>query len=84
MGVHDAEMEAKATPVVPILFYRSMLLAADAAPIDALTAALRAKGITAVPIFVSSLKNRESLAFVEAAFKSLQPSAVVTVCSSKG
>ena len=78
VGVHDAEMEAKATPVVPILFYRSMLLAADAAPIDALTAALRAKGITAVPIFVSSLKNRESLAFVEAAFKSLRPSAVVT------
>ena len=31
-----------ARPVVPILFYRSMLLAADAAPIDALAAALAA------------------------------------------
>jgi len=76
-SARGAEM-AEVAPVVPILFYRSMLLAADAAPIDALTAALRAKGITAVLIFVSSLKDKESLAFVEAAFKSLRPSAVVT------
>ena len=52
VGVYDAEMEAKATPVVPILFYRSMLLAADAAPIDALAAELRAKGIAAIPIWM--------------------------------
>jgi len=39
------------SPVVPILFYRSMLLAADVAPIDALAAALERHGITAAPIF---------------------------------
>jgi cobaltochelatase CobN len=55
-----------------------MLLAADAAPIDALTNALRDKGIAAVPIFVSSLKDKASLAFVEAAFAELNPSAIVT------
>ena len=33
-----------ARPVVPILFYRSMLLADDDAPIDALAAALEAEG----------------------------------------
>jgi cobaltochelatase CobN len=65
-------------PLVPILFYRSMLLAADAAPIDALTQALRDKGIAAVPIFVSSLKDKDSLAFVETAFSELNPSAIVT------
>ncbi|KQZ81831.1 cobalt chelatase [Mesorhizobium sp. Root157] len=65
-------------PVVPILFYRSMLLAADIAPIDALTAELRQSGIAALPIFVSSLKDRASLAFVEAAFAAHAPTAIVT------
>jgi len=63
--------------IVPILFYRSMLLAADAAPIDALAQALRDKGMAPVPIFVSSLKDPASLAFVEAALE-LHPSAIVT------
>jgi cobaltochelatase CobN len=64
-------------PVVPILFYRSMLLAADAAPIEALVVALRERGVAPAPIYVSSLKDKESLAFVEAAFASLNPSLVV-------
>lgn len=65
-------------PVVPILFYRSMLLANDVAPIDALTAELRRTGIAAVPVFVSSLKDAASLAFVEEAIAALQPAAIVT------
>ncbi len=65
-------------PLIPILFYRSMLLAADAAPIDALTAELRQSGIAAMPIFVSSLKDRTSLAFVEAAFAAHAPTAIIT------
>src|SRR5690606_6685651 len=70
--------EGETGPVVPILFYRSMLLAADAAPVDALAQALRDKGLAPVPIFVSSLKDPASLAFVEAAFADLEPSAIVT------
>jgi cobaltochelatase CobN len=70
--------EQETRPVVPILFYRSMLLAADAAPIDGLVSALREKGIAAVPIFVASLKDPASLAFVEAALGELKPSAIVT------
>ncbi|PBB69030.1 cobaltochelatase subunit CobN [Mesorhizobium sp. WSM4312] len=64
--------------VVPILFYRSMLLAADVAPIDALFEALSARGMTPVPIFVSSLKDRASLAFVETALATLRPAAIIT------
>lgn len=71
-------LEKQDWPIVPILFYRSMLLAADTAPIDALTQALREKCIAAVPIFVSSLKERDSLAFTEAALAELKPSAIVT------
>ena len=41
----DASADLRPTrPVVPILFYRSMLLAADVAPIDALCAALARQG----------------------------------------
>ena len=83
--VGAAEMEALLSPftgrgcrLIPLLFYRSMLLAADAAPIDALCAALSERGLTPVPVFVASLKDRDSLAFVEAAFAAFPPAAIVT------
>ncbi|TIW01565.1 MAG: hypothetical protein E5V81_38565, partial [Mesorhizobium sp.] len=60
------------------LFYRSMLLAADVAPIDALAEALKLQGLTPVPIFVSSLKDPASLAYVENALASLHPAAIIT------
>jgi cobaltochelatase CobN len=64
--------------VIPILFYRSMLLAADVAPIDALVEALRERDMAPVPIFVSSLKDPASAAFVETALADLAPSAIIT------
>ncbi len=64
--------------IIPILFYRSMLLAADVAPIDALAEALRAQGLRPAPIFVSSLKDKDTLAFVETALAQLAPAAIVT------
>ena len=39
-----AAVEASGRPLVPILFYRSMLLADDHAPVEALAAALEARG----------------------------------------
>lgn len=76
-GHPPLEGEGDAAPVIPILFYRSMLLAADVAPIDALFDALRQRGITPVPIFVSSLKDPTSLAFVETALATLKPAAII-------
>ena len=79
VGVVDALPPIVAgKPAVPILFYRSMLLAADAAPIDALAGALEVRGITAVPIFVPSLKDQASLGFVEKTLGALNPAAIVT------
>ncbi|WP_265517213.1 cobaltochelatase subunit CobN [Nitratireductor luteus] len=68
----------EARALVPILFYRSMLLASDVAPIDALSAALEKRGFLAVPIFVSSLRDGEAAAFVQEAAGRLRPSALVT------
>ncbi|TGP88823.1 MULTISPECIES: cobaltochelatase subunit CobN [unclassified Mesorhizobium] len=79
LGVaEEPDLSDVGAPIVPILFYRSMLLAADVAPIDALAEALRSQGLAAVPIFVSSLKDPVSLAFVENAIASLKPAAIIT------
>ncbi|WP_217569211.1 cobaltochelatase subunit CobN [Mesorhizobium sp. GbtcB19] len=77
-GATKLDADNLGTPVVPILFYRSMLLAADVAPVDALVDALRSQGLAPAPIFVSSLKDPVSLAFVEAALAALNPAAIVT------
>jgi cobaltochelatase CobN len=65
-------------PVIPIIFYRSMLLAADMAPIDALCAALAARGLGAAPLMVPSLKDADAAAFVRAALARLEPAVIVT------
>ncbi|MDX8532224.1 cobaltochelatase subunit CobN [Mesorhizobium sp. VK25A] len=77
-GHPPLEGEGNAASIIPILFYRSMLLAADVAPIDALVDALRTQCLAPVPIFVSSLKDPTSLAFVENAIASLNPAAIIT------
>ncbi|TIN18521.1 MAG: cobaltochelatase subunit CobN, partial [Mesorhizobium sp.] len=77
-GVTELDVDDVNAPVIPILFYRSMLLAADVAPIDALVEALSQRGSNPVPIFVSSLKDPASLAFVETALASLKPAAIIT------
>src|SRR5262249_52018667 len=64
--------------VVPILFYRAALLAADTAPIDALYDALTARGLDPAPLFVSSLKDSEAGVFVRDTLSRLDPAAIVT------
>ncbi len=65
-------------PVVPILFYRSVLLADDFAPIAALCTALDQRGIMPLPLFVASLKTPAAAAFIRAAFAACDPAAIVT------
>src|SRR4029077_20937675 len=38
------------SPIVPLIFYRAMLLAGDTAPVDALCAALAVRGLAAAPL----------------------------------
>lgn len=69
---------AAGSAVVPIVFYRSALLAADTTPIDALCAALEARGLSPAPLFVPSLKDRDAAAFVSDALTELKPAVIVT------
>src|SRR5271170_3023937 len=64
--------------VVPIIFYRALLLASDTAPIDALCTALTPRGLAPVPLVVTSLKDTEAAAFLHDAFARLRPAVIVT------
>ncbi|MFY9695910.1 MAG: cobaltochelatase subunit CobN [Xanthobacteraceae bacterium] len=65
--------------VVPIVFYRAMLLAGDTAPIDMLCAALAARGLSPAPLFITSLKDREADTFLRDALARLDPALIVTM-----
>lgn len=72
-----------AAPTAPLprallLFYRSMWLAGDLAPIDDLCAALSARGIAPVPLFLTSLKDPRSRAFVRDAITETAPDLILT------
>ena len=69
---------APGQPVVPIIFYRSALLAADTAPIDALCEALAARGLAPAPLVIPSLKDPEASSFVRGALTRLDPAVIVT------
>jgi cobaltochelatase CobN len=65
-------------PVVPIIFYRALLLAGDTAAIDALCEALSARGLAPAPLAITSLKEAAAAAFVRDALVRLRPAVVVT------
>lgn len=75
----DAEPSAD-RPEVPILFYRSMLLAGDIAPIDVLCEALAARGIAPVPVFAASLRHPEARTVIERACR--RPGARVLITTT--
>lgn len=45
-------------PVVALVFYRALLQAGTLAPVDALIAALRVRGMNALPLYCTSLKDK--------------------------
>jgi cobaltochelatase CobN len=69
---------APGRPVVPIVFYRALLLADDTAAIDALCDALSARGLAPAPLAVTSLKEADAAAFIRDALARLRPAVIVT------
>ncbi|GBD48488.1 cobaltochelatase subunit CobN [Methylopila sp. Yamaguchi] len=61
----------------PIVFYRAQYQAGDVVAIDALIAALLARGLGPLPIFVSSLKEAAAAAFVRETFATVRPAVVL-------
>ena len=61
---------------IPILFYRAALEGAGTATLEALIAALEARGLAPVPLLVSSLKEAACIRFVQNALAAFPPSAI--------
>ncbi len=64
-------------PLAAIVFYRSHLLSADIAPIEALMTALRARGLAVGALYVGSLKASESAAYVGDILRAWSPRVVL-------
>jgi cobaltochelatase CobN len=58
-------IDSPAAPIALILFYRSVHLAGDTAPIAVLAKALAARGLAPLPVYVTSLKDAAAVAVVE-------------------
>ncbi|WP_207620699.1 cobaltochelatase subunit CobN, partial [Oharaeibacter diazotrophicus] len=73
-------------PEAVVVFYRSYLLAADTAPVDALLAALEARGFAAHGLFVTSLKDPAAAGFVRTRLAGRPVAAIVsaTAFSARG
>ncbi len=68
---------SEGAPVAAITFYRALMEGANTAPVDAMIEALSARGLAALPIFVSSLKDKISAATVRELFKATSPAIVL-------
>ncbi len=67
----------EAGPAVALVFYRALLQAGDLAPIDALIAALSARGLNPLPIFTASLKEPVSAEIVSEMLAAVPPSVIL-------
>ncbi len=75
-GVHALDL-IEDRPLAAVVFYRSHLLSADIAPIEAVTAALRARGLAVGALYVPSLKAPDSAAYAAATLRAWRPSVVL-------
>jgi len=75
-GVHVLDL-VEDRPLAAVVFYRSHLLSADIVPIEAMMAALRARGLAAGALYVSSLKAPDSAAYTAATLAAWRPAVVL-------
>jgi cobaltochelatase CobN len=66
-GFWRGEPSIDSRPNAIVIFYRALVAGGDTAAIDALRAALDARGLNAICIYVTSLKDERSAAFLRAA-----------------
>ncbi|WP_150526047.1 cobaltochelatase subunit CobN [Roseibium sediminis] len=64
-------------PVAAIVFYRALVQGAQTPPVDALIDGLATAGVNALPVFVSSLKEAESIGVLSSLFDGARPDVVI-------
>ena len=63
--------------VAALVFYRALVQSGNTAPVDALIAALAARRLKPLPIFVQSLKEGEARALLDGAFRAAPPAVIL-------
>ncbi len=79
-GMAGTDAQVRVTPprpLVAICFYRALVQSGETRPIAALVEALAAQNITALPVFVSSLKDAISVGTVASIFSDHPPDVVI-------
>ncbi|MEM6390606.1 MAG: cobaltochelatase subunit CobN, partial [Pseudomonadota bacterium] len=76
--------EAGARPRIAVVFYRSYLVAADLAPVEAVFAAMRARGFDVIGLFAPSLKAPDAAKWLEENILKLSPKAIINATSFSG
>jgi len=77
-GIVD-EIEIDARPAVPLLFYRAALEGAGTATLEALIGALVGRLVRPVPLVISTLKEAACIRFVQSAFATHKPQAILNL-----
>ncbi len=68
-------------PIVPIVFYRSLVQGAGLHPVNRLVRSCMTEGLNPVPIFVASLKDPVSAGTLEALFAEFPPAVILNATS---
>jgi len=77
-GAHELGVtELPGRPLAVIVFYRAYLLAADLAPIEALARALEREGLNVRALYVGSLKDGDTAAFVAERLREWRPEIIL-------
>ena len=63
--------------VAPIVFYRALVQSGNTTPVDALIAALAARRLQPLPIYVQSLKDGEAAALIAECFAEYAPAVIL-------
>jgi cobaltochelatase CobN len=63
--------------IAPLCFYRALVQSGETAPVEAMVEALKAQGLTPLPVFVSSLKDQVSVDTLRAIFTRFPPAVVI-------
>src|SRR3981081_4111803 len=76
-GFWRGEPAVDGRPNAIVIFYRALVAGGDTAAIDALRTALDARGLNAVCLYVTSLKDERSAAFLRAALAAYPPDIII-------
>ncbi|MEO7221812.1 MAG: cobaltochelatase subunit CobN, partial [Devosia sp.] len=73
------EIAVSDRPAVPLLFYRAALEGAGTAPLESLVAQMERRGLAPVPLMISTLKEGACIRFVQRAFATHAPQAILNL-----